>query len=188
MNPGATTPPGVNPAPLKARRSDGTNSALTFYSSISGTASNGIDYETLPGSVTIPAGERSARITITPLDDAFVRPIETVILKLILPPETTPAAPPQYQIGFPGKAEAIIVQNDGPRPPCCKLADDSFHLCRPGTNGLWFRIECSTNLLHWIPVCTNMVTDGGVHFVDPDAKDSANRFYRTIPEPNPPQE
>jgi hypothetical protein len=36
---------------------------------IGGTAANGVDYATLPGHVIIPAGKRSARIVVHPLDD-----------------------------------------------------------------------------------------------------------------------
>ena len=36
---------------------------------VSGTASNGVDYETLPGCVIIPAGERRADIRLIPRED-----------------------------------------------------------------------------------------------------------------------
>lgn len=51
----------------------------------SGTASNGSDYASLGGGtfiVTIPANETSALVTITPLADALVEPVETVILTI----------------------------------------------------------------------------------------------------------
>src|SRR5688500_16045839 len=38
--------------------------ALTVYYSISGTATNGVDYTTLTGKVTIPAGASSAPIVV----------------------------------------------------------------------------------------------------------------------------
>jgi len=176
----------VNTATFKVRRTDGTNSDLSVYYAISGTASNGVDYETLAGVVTIPAGQRSALIVIVPLDDVFVRPVETVILKLQMPPATTSATPPPYRIGSPGKAAAIIVENDGPRPPCRLLPDGLFHVCQPGTNGFPYRLEASGDLLNWSPLCTNIVTDGAVHFVDPDATGATFRYYRTVSEPNAP--
>jgi hypothetical protein len=33
-----------------------------------------------------------------------------------------------------------------------------------------------------------VVTDGAIHFVDPDADDAPARFYRAVPETNPPLE
>jgi hypothetical protein len=179
-------PPAVNTATFKIRRSGDTNADLTVFYGISGTASNGVDYEMLPGEVTIPAGERAARIIVVPIDDDVIEPIETVVLHLELPPLGTATTPPPYRIGIPGRAAAIIVDNDSPRPTTRTLPDGCFHLCQPGTNGFWFRLEASTDLVNWMPVCTNSVTDGAIHFVDPDAVDSVLRFYRTIPETNPP--
>jgi len=94
--------------------------------------------------------------------------------------------PPPYLVGIPRRAAAIIVDNDSPRPPCMTTSDGLFCLCRPGTNGFCFRLEVSTNLVNWVPVCTNSVTDGAIHYVDPDATDSVIRFYRTSPAPCPP--
>jgi len=159
---------------------------LTVYYAISGTASNGVDYQTLSGQVTIPAGQHAAPITVVPIDDTIIEPIETVMLQLQSPSSTTANTPPPYVIGIPGRAAAAIVDNDSPRPPCMTLSDGSFHLCRPGTNGFCFRLEASTNLVDWTPICTNTVTEGAIHFVDPDASDSVVRFYRTSPAACPP--
>ena len=66
------------------------------------------------------------------------------------------------------------------------LSDGLFHLCQPGTNGFCFRIEATSNLVDWVPVCTNIVTDAAIHFVDPDAISFGHRFYRVLPEANLP--
>ncbi len=84
--------------------------------------------------------------------------------------------------------EAVLVDNDQPRPGTGTLSDRSFHLMRPGSNGSWFRIESSTNLIHWTALCTNVVTDGAIHFVDPETENLGSRFYRAVPETNPPVE
>mgnify|MGYP001190310209 CR=1 FL=1 len=40
-----------------------------------------------------------------------------------------------------------------------------------------------------MPVCTNIVVDGALHFVDPDAIPLPQRFYRVSPVPAlPPEE
>ena len=173
-----TNSPTTNTATMVVSRSGSTNSNLTVYYSISGTASNGVDYATLPGSVTIPAGLHTARIVVVPLNDSVVEHVETVVLKLAHPPTN---ASPAYVIGKPNKAVAIIVDNDQPRPPSSRLPDGMFHLCLPGANGFGFRLECSSDMENWMPLCTNVVTDGAIHFVDPEADEHAHRFYRAMP-------
>jgi hypothetical protein len=56
--------------------------ALTVGYSIAGTASNGSDYQTLTGSVVIPAGLNQATITVTPADDTTPELSETILLTL----------------------------------------------------------------------------------------------------------
>ncbi|MBD2322527.1 MULTISPECIES: Calx-beta domain-containing protein, partial [unclassified Desertifilum] len=56
---------------------------ITINYTTDGTATNGTDYETLSGSVTIPEGETTATISITPLDDNQVESDETINITLI---------------------------------------------------------------------------------------------------------
>lgn len=93
-----------------------------------------------------------------------------------------------YNVGWPGQAAAIIVDNDHPRPPSLRLDDGLFHLCTPDTDGFSYRLEASTDLLNWEPVCYNVVTDGALHFVDPDGPEMPARFYRVMPEVELPEE
>jgi hypothetical protein len=55
-----------------------------------------------------------------------------------------------------------------------------------GPDGAWFRIDSTTDCLNWAPVCTNQVVDGAIDFADPDAADSAARWYRAVPLANAP--
>ena len=74
-----------------------TNSDLTVYYNIGGTASNGVDYVTLPGFVTIPAGKNFALITVNPLEDidaSNAPAFSTVVLSLYVPPTVTSVPPP----------------------------------------------------------------------------------------------
>jgi subtilase family serine protease len=73
---------------------------------VTGTATAGVDYVALPGSVTIPAGSDSATIEIAPINDPFAEPGETVTLTL-----NTDAA---YIIGAPSQALVTIVSDDAP--------------------------------------------------------------------------
>lgn len=176
---------GSNTATFVVRRTGSTGSDLSVYYRIGGTASNGVDYVTLPGKVTITAGHEAARIEVLPIDDSIAEGVETVLLSLQPPPP----GPATYLIGSPSRAAAIIVDNELPRPPCRRLSDGMFHLCAPGTNGFTFCIHTSSDLINWTAICTNVVTEGAVHFVDPDAADLAHRFYRVTPDANysPPQ-
>jgi hypothetical protein len=76
---------------------------LTVWFARSGTATNGVDYESIGGStstITIPAGQESGVVTITPIPDAVVEPTETVVATLV-----TRAV---YVIGTPDTATVFI--------------------------------------------------------------------------------
>ena len=92
---------GLVPGEFTFTRSGPTAVALTVSFSIGGTAVNGSDYQAISGSVTIPAGQASTTLTITPLADAVIEPDETVILTLI-------ANPTVYLIGSPSSATVTI--------------------------------------------------------------------------------
>jgi len=154
-----------------------TNSDLSVTYSIGGTATNGVDYVTLPGSVTIPAGQRAALITVVPLDDGPPDITSTVILKL---------TPGSYLIGHPASAAAIILDAPAPPPVTGVLPDKCFHVGAKGPDGTWFHVESTTDLLHWTPICTNQVVHGSIDFVDPDARNNQVQFYRAVPEASAP--
>jgi hypothetical protein len=73
---------------------------------VGGTAALGEDYQSLPTSVTIPAGQHSTTITIAPVDDPYPEPNETVTLTL--------TADPAYTLGSPQSATVSIADNDIP--------------------------------------------------------------------------
>ena len=62
---------------------------LTVYYSLPGTATNGEDYEELPGSITIPAGQRDITFAMTIIDDDEIEGDETVELTLTPDPTYT---------------------------------------------------------------------------------------------------
>ncbi|HIK10929.1 MAG TPA: SBBP repeat-containing protein [Oscillatoriaceae cyanobacterium M33_DOE_052] len=62
---------------------------LTVYYSLPGTATNGEDYEELPGSITIPAGQHDVSFTLIPIDDSEVEGDETVEVTLTPDPTYT---------------------------------------------------------------------------------------------------
>jgi len=85
-------------------RTGSTSGALTVYYAVSGTATNGSDYQSLPGSVTIAAGSTTATIIVTPINDTVVENDETVIVTL--------SANAAYNVGSPSSATVTIVSDD----------------------------------------------------------------------------
>jgi hypothetical protein len=73
----------TNTARFAVVRSGDTNSAVTVSYSIGGSASNGVDYITLPGSLTLKAGAAVTPITITPIPDNWPEGDRTVTLTLL---------------------------------------------------------------------------------------------------------
>lgn len=86
-------------------RNGNINNALVVSVAIGGSATNGTDYATLAGPFTIPAGQTSAVITVTPIDDDQSEATETVTLTL--------AAADTYDIGVNNSAIVSILDNDG---------------------------------------------------------------------------
>jgi hypothetical protein len=173
---------GPKDATFTVRRHGVTNDALTVSYAIGGTATNGLDYMPLSGEVTIPAGQFSALITVVPIDDGTPDITGTVVLKLI--PSTN--TPPDYLLGFPRSAAAIIL-DPPPRPVAATvLSDKCFRLHANGPDGAWFHVEYSTDFQNWTALCTNQVVQGSIDFIDPDASNDSSRFYRAVPEPAAP--
>ncbi len=94
----------VEPGTFTITRSGDTAAALIVTYTVGGTATNGVDYNPLSGSVTIPAGQSSVTFTITPVNDADAdEGPETVILTL-----TDAAA---YDLGTANNATVTIEDN-----------------------------------------------------------------------------
>jgi len=173
----------TNTATFVVRRSGDTNDSLVVNYSLSGTASNGVDYAELPGAVVIPAGQRTGLVVVYPLDEGMPECPETVVLTL----QQWPAALSPYIVGWPDRAAAVIVDCDLAPPPTAVLCGGAFHFFFPAaTNTPYYRVECSSDMIHWLPVCTNAASAIGIHFTDPQSKDFPSLFYRAIPQSNAP--
>jgi len=71
---------------LVVLRTGSTAESLTVFYSVDGTAQEGVDYQALPGFVTIPSGFASAFITVNPIDDLESEDREIVRLTVVDPP------------------------------------------------------------------------------------------------------
>ncbi len=150
---------------------------ITVNYKIGGTASNGVDYAMLPGFLDIRAGAAYGLIPIVPIDSGIsnVAP-KTVILTL----KASTNVPPDYAVGIPDHAAAVIFYK-WIRPLPWMLPDRCFHISGAGPDGAWFSLETSADLLNWSSVCTNQAIQGSLDYVDPDAPGYSARYYRAIP-------
>jgi uncharacterized protein (DUF1800 family) len=73
---------GANPGTITVTRTGDTSGPLTVNYTVGGSAVNGIDYQGLPGSVTIGAYESSAAIVVTPNPTLSQSASSTVVLTL----------------------------------------------------------------------------------------------------------
>ncbi|PYM16528.1 MAG: hypothetical protein DME18_01195, partial [Verrucomicrobia bacterium] len=96
--------PGTDTGTFTLYRTGSTDAPLTVYCAVGGTAQNGVDYQALPGSVTIPAGASSAGVEVRPIDDRVIELPELVILTL--------SADDAYDIGLLNTATVTILDND----------------------------------------------------------------------------
>ena len=98
---------GQDPGTFTITRAGATTAALDVQYSVGGSATSGADYAALTGAVTIAAGQSSATVTVTPVDDADFEGDETVV------------ADADRQCGVqrgrrPGTATVTIADNDVP--------------------------------------------------------------------------
>lgn len=106
----------VAPGEFTFTRTGSTESPLTVYYRMSGTASNGVDYELLPGQVTIPAGTNRTRLLVLPRADNILEQVETVVLTLqpIFCAAVDAILPGCYQVGTSNQATVAISNSTTP--------------------------------------------------------------------------
>lgn len=104
----------TDPAVFRVSRTGPVTDGLTVLYQLSGTASHGMDYKRLPGTLHFAAGSKTAEIVVQPLEDEEREGDETVVLTLALSSWI-------YGIGFPSNAVATLKDNDG-HPPGQALA------------------------------------------------------------------
>ncbi len=165
-------------AAFRVRRVGATNEPLTIFYTIGGTAQNGVDYVSIPAFTTIPAGRRSVRILIQPIEDNLPERFETVLLRLVPPP----VLPATYHIGRPASAGAVILDNDWPILSNQDLPDGNVHLRLALPVGLPFRLEASADLTNWETVVCDTAAETGVSFIEDDKANHPQRFFRIMQE------
>jgi trimeric autotransporter adhesin len=107
---------GPDPGVFTITRTGSTAAALAVGFTLGGTATNGTDYTSVGGNATIPAGQASATVTITPLADALTEGNETVVLTL---------AAGSYTVGQPNAATVTITDDAGAPASVTVAASDA---------------------------------------------------------------
>src|SRR5271157_5708861 len=113
--------PGNNPAIFTFSRAGNTNSALTVSFGLGGTASNGVDYAAITNSISLAAGQASANVVITPVNEPSANGYKTVVLTL---PRRFVAEPPggmDFNVGSLTRAVAYIAYNYTNVPPTVNI-------------------------------------------------------------------
>jgi subtilisin family serine protease len=105
---------GGDPGAFVISRTGSTNSALLVAYTLGGTAENGVDYQTLDGSLVISAGSSSGTVALIPIDDAGAEGDEGVILTL--------SARAAYNIGAARLATVTIADDDSGSRPVVSLS------------------------------------------------------------------
>ncbi len=133
------TPPGV----FTVNRTGSTNSPLTVQYTLGGSASNGVNYTNLSGSVTIAAGATNAQILVGPIDLSFPDLSRTVVLTL--------TGSTNYTLGD-ANTDVVTIQNNDVVPAAFVATADNAHGVKAtnSTIDVWFRAAVS------LPSATNL--------------------------------
>jgi subtilisin family serine protease len=97
---------GETTAAFTLARTGATDEPVTIRFAVSGSATPGSDYEALPDTVTIPAGEATATLVVRAIDDTIPEGAETVVVEL--------SADPAYVVGASGRATVQIISDEAP--------------------------------------------------------------------------
>ncbi len=107
-------------------RTGSTAAALTVNITVGGTASaQQPDYNPIPTTVTIPAGQASATLNVVTIDDAVAEAAETVIISL--------GNGTGYTVGVPGSATGNINANDQAGNPTVTITGPTAAVNEGGT-------------------------------------------------------
>ncbi len=154
----ATTPNAAEPSTnglFTVTRSGGgaaqTANPLTVNIVVTGTASNGTDYQTIANTVIIPAAQTSVTIPVTVIDDALAEGNETVIL--------TVGASANYTVGAPSSGTVTIADDDG--PITVSIVATTPNAAEPATNGLFTVTRSNGNAAQNMAAYTVNLSIGG---------------------------
>ncbi len=103
-------------ASFRVTRNGCLSGALTVNYSLSGSATSGLDYQALSGSVIIPANTNSVTVAVAPINDSSVEGDETVVLTL--------ASSGSCVAGSPNSASITILDDEANHAPQVNAGPD----------------------------------------------------------------
>jgi len=156
-------------------RDGSTAQALTVHLTVGGSATNGVDYVSIPNEVQIPAGAASVEVRVRPIDDSSAEPDELVTIGLADVPLNSVTNNTLASVSIKDNDTIVeVTTNDpngsetGPRPII-------FTVTRTGDVRSQLTITLATNSTLASP------NTGGATFV------SADGSVRSVSSPAPPQ-
>jgi hypothetical protein len=152
-------------------RTGDTSAALTVNLQFSGTATNGVDYNLLASSVTIPAGAASVNLIVTPKPSSRLVGTQTIVL--------SPVASAAYTIGVPASATINLTGNQVPIKST-KLNKNSVVLSWTSVPGKIYRVAYKNTLSDpaWTDLSGNVTaTSTTTSWTDTTANRTTQRYY-----------
>jgi hypothetical protein len=169
----AASEPGSNVASFTVTRSGATTAPLLVNYSVSGTAVNGSDYNTISNFALIPAGASSTTVTLTPIDDAWAEGPESIMVSV--------ADTSFYNAGASTNVSLTLADNE-PAPVPLKLqlisaSNNQYVLTVLGPTTRVVEIETSNDLVTWQGL-SSMINASGTNRLYERIEDSGGLFFR----------
>ncbi|SDE48109.1 Calx-beta domain-containing protein [Pedobacter soli] len=134
---------------------------ITVAYTMSGTSTNGVDYETLSGTATLLAGQNSVVINVKALDDQIIEQTETIILNLT---GGTSASAVNYPADA-AKNTATLLQADNDNTAAIKqlAVTSNGNAAEPATNSS-FTISLPTGYVSALPITITYAFTGAATY------------------------
>ena len=148
---------GPPPASFTLTRTEDPSAELTVEFTLTGTATNGVDYVTIPTSVTFAAGSSTATVEIAAINDTLAEPTETVVLTLL--------SGTNYIAVAPTSANINIVDDEYPNAVTVSTVDTNAYE-RFASDPFSFRLTRfgDTNIEIFVDVALSGAAVAGVDF------------------------
>ncbi len=140
------------------------------YFSLSGSAEAGLDFERIDGMITIPTGESYTYVYINP-SRATNRPANVNVDATLDPlPQSEYGLNSIYSIGTPNSATVWIGNDAIPSDPLnlriILSSSNTLQVTVHGQSGYAVVLEHAIGLSNWIPLGTNVISNGEIVFTN----------------------
>jgi hypothetical protein len=151
------------------------------YFSLSGSAESGVDFERIGEMITIPSGDSSTYVYISPLRPANRPETVTVSATLAPLPLNEYGLNLVYGVGIDNTASVSIYHEAIPSDPLnleIGLLITNIQINVVGPKGFTVVLEGATTLTNWSVMDTNVIGDNATHFTRPISKFHSQEFFR----------